>query len=89
MDAGAVHLPEGALRHADVVGVVEGGEGPGEPDALVERADREQPGVAGELAWRWFEDERGAKEVQDMWPGGWYTHRRFPGRRNDLSAEPV
>jgi len=68
------------LGEVGVAGVVaSAGEGLGEPDALVELADGEQPGVAGELAWRWFEDERGAEEVEDLWPGGWYTQRLSPG----------
>jgi len=36
-------------------------EGPGEPDALVELAERHQPGVAGELTWPRLDDERGAR----------------------------
>jgi hypothetical protein len=36
------------LGQVRVAGVIEGvGEGPGEPDALIELADGEQPGVAG------------------------------------------
>ncbi len=50
--AGADHLQKRVLGEARVAGVVEGlGEGPGEPDALVELPDGEQTGVAGELAW--------------------------------------
>jgi hypothetical protein len=38
------------LHEVVVAGVIEGsGEGSGEPDALVELAEGEQPGVAGEL----------------------------------------
>jgi hypothetical protein len=39
------------LGEVRVAGVVEGfAEGPGEPDALVELADGQQPGIAGQLA---------------------------------------
>jgi hypothetical protein len=41
-----------------VAGVVESvGEGPREADALLERAEGEQPGVARKLSWRQFDDE--------------------------------
>jgi hypothetical protein len=51
VDAEPVHLQEAVLSEVGVAGVIEGfGKGPGEPDALVELADGEQPGVAGELA---------------------------------------
>jgi hypothetical protein len=53
-------------------------EGPGEPDALVEVADGEQPGIAGELALGRLDDQRGPEEVEDLRPGGWYTHWRSP-----------
>ena len=50
VDPGPDHLPEGVLGPLGVAGVVEGvGEGPGEPEALVELADGEQPRVAGKL----------------------------------------
>jgi hypothetical protein len=50
-DARPDHLQERVLREFGVAGVVQGrGEGPGQADALVELADGEQPGVAGELA---------------------------------------
>jgi hypothetical protein len=79
VDPGPGHLQEGVLREAGVAGVVQGvGEGPGEPDALVELADGEQPGIAGELAGGWLDDERRAEEVEDLWPGGWSTHRLSP-----------
>jgi hypothetical protein len=75
VDAGADHLQEGVLGEVGVAGVVEGvGEGMGEPDALVELADGEQSRIAGELAGRRLDDERYAEEVQDLGPGGWYTH---------------
>jgi hypothetical protein len=65
--------------HHSVAVVVQGvREGPGEPDAIVERADGEQPGVAGELPRRRLDDRRRAEEVQDLWPGSWYTHRWSP-----------
>src|SRR5262245_64004333 len=71
---------EAVLGQAGVAGVVEGvGEGPGEADALVELADGEQPGVAGELARRRLNDERCAEEVQDLGPGGGATHEWSPG----------
>jgi hypothetical protein len=71
-DAGADHLQDAMLGEVGVAGVVQGlGEGPGEPDVLVELADREQPGIAGELARRRFDDERRAEEVQDLGRGGW------------------
>src|SRR5262249_50287777 len=73
-----------------VAGVVEGiRDGPGEPEALVERADGKPPGVAGALAWRWFEDERNTKEVQDLWPGGGYTPQGSPWLQKGLAAHPV
>jgi hypothetical protein len=75
-DTGPDHLQEGVLRKVGVAGVVEGvGESPGEPDALVELAEGEQPGVAGQLSRRRLDDERRAEEVQDLRPGEWYTHR--------------
>jgi hypothetical protein len=58
----------GVVRVAEVV--ESAGNNSGEPDALVERADGLQPGVAGELARRRLDDERDAKEVEDLWPGG-------------------
>ena len=72
VDPAADHLQEGVLGQVGVAGIIEGrGEGPGEPDALVELADGEQPGVAGELAGRRLDDERRGEEVQDLRPGGW------------------
>jgi hypothetical protein len=51
VDPGPDHLQEAVFGEVGVAGVVQGiREGPGEADALVELADREQPGVAGELA---------------------------------------
>jgi hypothetical protein len=58
--AGADHLQERVLREAEVAGVVQGaGVGPGQAEALVERADGEQSGVAGELALTRLKNERG------------------------------
>jgi hypothetical protein len=37
-------------------------EGLGEADALVELAEREEPGVVGELAWRWLDHQWRAEE---------------------------
>ena len=55
-----------------VAGVIEGvGEGPGEPDALVELADGEQSGVAGQLALERLDDRWRAEETEDFWPGVW------------------
>jgi hypothetical protein len=51
VDPGADHLQKGVLGQVRVAGVVEGaGVGPRQADALVELADGEQPGVAGEWA---------------------------------------
>jgi hypothetical protein len=51
VDAGLDHLPEGVLGEVGGAGVLQGaGVGSGEPEALIELADGEQPGVAGELA---------------------------------------
>jgi hypothetical protein len=78
VEAGPDHLQEGVLGEVGVAGVIEGvGEGTGEPDALVELADGEQPGVAGELPRRRLDDERGTEKVEDLRPGGWYTPRLF------------
>jgi hypothetical protein len=74
-DTGADHLQEAVLSEVGVAGLVEGiGEGPGQADALVELADGQQPGVAAELTLRRLDHERGAKEVKDLWPAGWYTY---------------
>jgi hypothetical protein len=82
VDPGADHLQEGVLHEVGVAGVVEGsGEGPGEPEALVELADGQQPGVAGQLVRRRLDDERRAEKVEDLWPGGGYTHRLPPRLR--------
>jgi hypothetical protein len=62
IDAGADHLQEDVFGESGVAGVVEGlGDGPGQADTLVERADGEQSGVAGEPAWRPLDDKRGRK----------------------------
>jgi hypothetical protein len=72
VDAAADYRQEGMLGEALVAGVVERvREGPGEPDALIELADGQQPGIAGELARRRFEDKRGTEKVLDLWPGRW------------------
>src|SRR5262249_9594705 len=92
VDPGANHLQESVLREVGVAGVIERvGEGPGQSDALVELADGQQSGVAGELTRRGLDDERRAEEVHDLWPGGWYTHRMSPGgeaRPFSLPGEP-
>jgi hypothetical protein len=76
VDAGPDHLQEGVVGEVGVAGVVEGvGEGPGETDALVELAEGEHSGVAGELTRGGLDDQRRAEKVQDLGPGGWYTHR--------------
>ena len=52
VDAGTDHLQERVLGQVRVAGIIEDiGKSLGEPDALVELADGEQPGVAGELPW--------------------------------------
>jgi hypothetical protein len=72
VDARADHLQERVLGKVRVAGVVEGfGKGPRQADALVESADGEQPGVAGESARRRLDDELRAEEVKDLGPGGW------------------
>jgi hypothetical protein len=49
--AGSDHLQERVLGEVRGTVIVQGlGESPGQPDALIELADREEPGVAGELA---------------------------------------
>jgi hypothetical protein len=42
------------------------GKRPGQTDAVVELADSQQPGVAGELTGRRFDDQRGAEKVEDL-----------------------
>ena len=50
VDAGADHLREAVLGKPGVARVVESlGESPREPDALIELADGQEPGVAGKL----------------------------------------
>ena len=72
IDPGPDHLQEAVLGQVGIAAVVQAvGQGPGEPDVLVELADREQPGIAGELAGRRFDDERRAEKVEDLGPGGW------------------
>ena len=79
LDARAHHLQEGVVGEMGVARVVEGlGKGAGEPDALVELADREQPGVAGELARRRLQDERRAEEIEALRPDRRYTHPLSP-----------
>jgi hypothetical protein len=53
-------------------------ERPGDPDPLTERADGEQPGVAGGLSWRRLDDEWCAEEVEDLGSSGGYNLRRLP-----------
>src|SRR5262245_28894763 len=80
LGSGPHHLQETVLGEVGIAGVVEGaGIGPCQPDALVELADGQQPGVAEESDRRWLNDERRAEEVQDLRPGGWYTHHRSRG----------
>ena len=67
VDPGPDHLRDRLLREVGVAGVVKGiGEGPGQADTLVALAGGQQPGVAGELARRRLDHERGADEVKDM-----------------------
>ena len=64
----------GVLDKVKIAGVIEGlGKGLGQADALVELADGQQPGVAGELARRRLDDDRQAEKVEDLRPGGWYN----------------
>jgi hypothetical protein len=57
------------LGRFGVAGVIEGlGEAVGQPDALIEPADGEQPSVTGEPARRRLDDERRAEKVQDLRP---------------------
>jgi hypothetical protein len=90
-DAGAGPLGEAVLREAGGAGTVHGlGEGAGEPDALVELAIGELPGVAGELARRRLDDERRAEKVEDSGPDAWYTPQlspRLQNRPGDSTAE--
>jgi hypothetical protein len=70
VDPRADHLQEGVRGEAGVARVVQGvGDGPGQADTLVERADGEQAGVPGERAWRRLDDKRGDEKVVDLWPG--------------------
>jgi hypothetical protein len=58
VDPGPDHLQKGVLREVGVAAVVQGvGEGPGEPDSLVELADGQQSGVTGQLALGRLDDE--------------------------------
>src|SRR5262249_39767821 len=57
--------------------------------SLAERADGEQAIVAAELSSRRLDDERGAEEVRDLRPGGWYTQRLPLRRGKDLATHPV
>jgi hypothetical protein len=50
VDAGADHLQERVFGQTGIAEVIEGlREGPGPSDALIELANGQQPGVAGEL----------------------------------------
>jgi hypothetical protein len=71
VDASADHLQQAVPGGLGVARVVESvGESPREPDALIELADGEQPGVAGELALGRPDNERRAENVQDLRPDG-------------------
>jgi hypothetical protein len=79
VDAGPDHFQKGVLGEVGVAGIVEGlSKRPGQADALVELADGQQHGVAGEPTLRRLDDERRTEEVQDLWPGGCYAHRLAP-----------
>jgi hypothetical protein len=66
MDPGADHLQEAGPGEVGVAGVVGRlGEGPREPEALVELEDGEQSGVAGQLAPGRLGDEWRAEEIED------------------------
>jgi hypothetical protein len=86
VDPRADQFGQSVLGEVRIAGIVEGaGEAPGEPDALLELADREQPGVAGELARGRLDDERRAEEIEDLGPFGWYTREIVSGKE----ARPV
>jgi hypothetical protein len=71
-DTGADHLQEAVLRDVGVAGGAQiSSKCLCEPEALVELPDREQAGVAGQLARRRLDDERRAEEVEDLEPDPW------------------
>lgn len=87
VDATADHFQEGVLGEIGVAGVVEdGGEGLDEPNAPIELANGQQPGIAGRLARGRLHDQRRAEEVEDLLPGGWYTQRLPPWLRTGPDA---
>jgi hypothetical protein len=66
VDTGADHLQERVLGEVGVARVVQSVcEVTGEPDAVVELANGEQP-VAGELARRRLDDEWRGEKVEDL-----------------------
>ena len=72
VDTAADHLQEAVLREVGVAGVIKGrGESPHEGDLLIELADGEQSGVAGQLALERLDDRWRAEETEDFWPGVW------------------
>jgi hypothetical protein len=59
IDAGPDHLQERVLGKMRITGVIESiGKSPGQADALIERADGKQSGIAGELTWRRLDHQR-------------------------------
>ena len=87
VDTGPNHLQEGVLGEGGVAGIIEGvGEGSAEFDVLVELADGQQPGVAGELALGRLDDQKRAEKIEGMWPGRRYTHGLPPGKRQGPSV---
>ena len=66
-EADAGPLGEAVLREAGGAATVQGlGEGAGETDARIQLAGDEQPGVTGELARGWLDDERRDEQIQDL-----------------------
>jgi hypothetical protein len=72
VDAAAHHLQERVLREGRVAGSSSASAKVRvRPIRWSNWRTGEQPGVAGELAWRRLDDKRGAEKVVDLWPGRW------------------
>jgi hypothetical protein len=66
--------------------VVEGlSDGSGQADALIELADGEQAGIAGEVGARGLQDDGPSDEIQALLPGRRYTDWLSPGEE----ARPI
>jgi hypothetical protein len=90
VDAGTDHLQERVLGQVRVAGIVEGcGEGPGQADALVELAEGEQPGVAGELARRRLDDDRMPKKSRTCGQAAGTLMNSLLGCRNNLARQQM